>query len=59
MSVTILAECSGSDYRMSFLKLASTRFSVRKYKNIPVESMIVDKDNLEEMKKKFPAALGL
>lgn len=28
-------------------------------KNVPVESMIVDKDNLEEMKKKFPAALGL
>ncbi len=28
-------------------------------KNIPVESMIVDKNNLEEMKEKFPAALGL
>jgi len=28
-------------------------------KNVPVESMIVDKDNLEEMKKKFPVALGL
>lgn len=28
-------------------------------KKIPVPSMIVDADNLEEMKKKFPAALGL
>lgn len=28
-------------------------------KTSPIESMIVDKDNLEEMKAKFPAALGL
>ena len=28
-------------------------------KTIPISSMIVDKDNLEEMKAKFPAALGL
>ena len=28
-------------------------------KKIPISSMIVNKDNLEEMKQKFPAALGL
>jgi ribose transport system substrate-binding protein len=28
-------------------------------KRIPISSMIVNKDNLEEMKQKFPAALGL
>jgi ribose transport system substrate-binding protein len=28
-------------------------------KQVPIESMIVDRSNLEEMKQKYPAALGL
>ena len=28
-------------------------------KKMPIASMLVNKDNLEEMKQKFPAALGL
>jgi nitroreductase len=37
MLVTIPAECSGGDHKMSFLKLTSERFSVRKYKRTRVE----------------------
>ena len=37
MSVMMPDECYGEDCNMSFTKLATARFSVRKYKNTPVE----------------------